>query len=84
MNVAVDDSQNVSLMTSNYDARIVGAGQDMPMSRMNLMRRTNSMAWVWFLVGMAIGGHFGFFIATVLIANKIAELERKGKDDGKC
>ena len=40
--------------------------------------------WVWFLVGMAIGGHFGFFIATVLIANKIAELERKDKDNGKC
>ena len=38
-------------------------------------------AWVWFLVGIFLGGYFGFFVATVLMANKIAELERKGKDD---
>lgn len=39
--------------------------------------------WVWFLVGLFLGGYFGFFIATVLIANKIAEIERKDRDDGK-
>lgn len=40
-------------------------------------------AWIWFLVGIVLGGYFGFFIATVLIANKIAEIEKERDSNGK-
>lgn len=42
------------------------------------------MAWIWFIGGILLGAYFGFFIATVLIANKIAELEKEEKHNGKC
>lgn len=37
------------------------------------------MTWLWFIGGILLGGYFGFFIATVLIANKIAEIEKEDK-----
>ena len=35
--------------------------------------------WVWFLIGIFLGGYFGFFIATVLVINKFSKLEEKIK-----
>jgi hypothetical protein len=67
-----------SLMTLCYDARNVEARQGMPISRMNLMtRRMNNMAWLWFIVGILLGAYFGFFIATILMANKYTALENE-------
>jgi formate-dependent nitrite reductase membrane component NrfD len=78
VNAAAHVSQK-SLMTLYYDARNVEARQSMAISRMNLMRRMNNMTWLWFIVGILISAYFGFFIATVLIANKIAEIEKEDK-----